>query len=72
MKILWEKQKMLVNSIFSLSENVFCPVRQKSSLPFSLDLINSLPDIPILGSANSAADKDMLSKIGQIEIQLSD
>ena len=31
--------------------------------------LNSLPDMPILGSSNSAANKDMMSKI---EIRLSE
>ena len=31
---------------------------------------NPLPDMPILGSSNSAANKDMMSKYGQTGIQL--
>ena len=34
--------------------------------------LNSLPHIPILGSSNSAANKNMISKYGQMGIQLSD
>ena len=32
MKTMWEKEKMLVTSIFSFSYNVFLPIRQISSL----------------------------------------
>ena len=38
-------------------------------------VLNPLPDTPILGSSNSAANKDMISKIwtnGELGIQLSD
>ena len=33
---------------------------------------NPLPDMPILGFSNSAANKDTSPKYGQIGIQLSD
>ena len=33
---------------------------------------NPLPDMPILGFSNSAANKDMSPKYGQMGIQLSD
>ena len=35
-------------------------------------MFNPLPDVPILGSSNSAAKKVIMSKIEQIAIQLSD
>ena len=35
-------------------------------------LINPLPDMPILGSSSSVANKGMMSKIGQMGIELSD
>ena len=41
------------------------------SLPNSL-LFNPLPDMPISGSSSSAANIDMMSKHGQMGIQLSD
>ena len=34
--------------------------------------INPLPDMPILGFSNSAANKDMMLKYGQMGTQLSD
>ena len=36
------------------------------------ECINPSPCMPILGSSNSAANKDMMSKYGQIGIQSSD
>ena len=33
--------------------------------------LNPLPHLPILGSSNSAANKDMMSKFGQMGIQLT-
>ena len=36
LKTLWEKEKMLVTSIFSFSHSVFYPIREKS--PFELHL----------------------------------
>ena len=35
-------------------------------------LFNPLPDMPILGFSNSAANKDMSPKYGQMGLQLSD
>ena len=37
-----------------------------------INKINPLPDMPILGSTNSAAIKDICQKHGQMGIQLSD
>ena len=34
--------------------------------------LNPLLDMPISGTSNSAANKDMMSKYGQMGIQLSD
>ena len=33
--------------------------------------LNPLPDMPMLGSSHSVANKDMMSKYGQIEILVS-
>ena len=38
----------------------------------SFTVVNPLPDMPILGFSNSAANKDMMSKIWTNGIQLSD
>ena len=35
------------------------------------EVVNPLPHMPILGFSNSAANKDMMSKYGQMGIQLS-
>ena len=39
---------------------------------FSCERVNPLPYMPISGSSNSAANKDMMSKIEEMGIQLSD
>ena len=44
---MWEKEEMLVSSIFSISHIVFCPVRDKFC-PFQLPLINCFPNDKIL------------------------
>ena len=46
-----------------------CPGKDRKY--FSLSF-NPLPDIPILGSSNSSANKDIMSKYGQMGILLSD
>ena len=63
LKTLWEKEKMLVISIFSFSYNVFesCLFQRLGS--FSSYIFNPLPDMQILGSSNSVANKDIMSKI---------
>ena len=50
-----EKDKILVTSIFSISNNV--------SIAFIFSDVNPLPHLPISGSTNSEANKDMMSKI---------
>ena len=37
-----------------------------------MGFLNPFPDMPILGSSNSAANKDVMSKYGQVGIQLPD
>ena len=39
---------------------------------YMYDSFNPLPDMPILGSSNSAANQNMMSKIWTNGIQLSD
>ena len=38
-------------------------MKQAVTTTYSLTCLNPLPDMPILGFSNSAANKDMMSKI---------
>ena len=44
----------------------------QKGITFLLVRLNPLLDMPILGSSNSTGNKDMMSKYGQMAIQLSD
>ena len=58
-KILWKKEKFsVVSSLWSVVDDVFD--------------FNPLPDMPILGSSISAANKDLMSKIWNNGDSLSD
>ena len=46
--------------------------RVKKCLVFNGLAFIPLPHMPILDSSNSTANKDIMSKCGQIEIQISD
>ena len=43
----------------------------KISVAQNWNFFNPVPDMPILGSSNSAANKDMMEKYGQMVIQFS-
>ena len=84
LKTLWENEKVLASSIFSLS-TMFSILSKDRNLQVSKvyffvckcfqfglvkvkdkenkHLFNPVPYIPILGLSNSAANKDMMSKI---------
>ena len=49
----------------------FCP-KMDELIKDTAGCINPLPNMPILGSSNSPANKDMMSKNRQMEIHLSD
>ena len=57
-----EKEKLLVTSNFFIPHGVFYQFRELSAI-FIRSEINPLPHMPILGSSDSAASKDMMSEI---------
>ena len=60
-------------STLRLPKNSESPLRSVSTtLVVRANTVNPLLDMPMLGSSNSAANKDMMSKYGQTGIQLSD
>ena len=68
--VKWEKEKMLVTSIFSFSNNAYCLILELNlgctgfaDVLNSNAVVNPLPDMPVLGSSNSTAKKNMMSKI---------
>ena len=55
---------------FRVDKNWYCVIRNEKVI--GKISVNPLPNIPILGSANSAANKDMMSNILTNKILFSD
>ena len=58
--LLYQGKKTCLQTSDLLSANALNLVKSKN---LSYDRVNPLPDMPISGSSNSAANKDMMSKI---------